>query len=168
MTQTGSATVSATYTVLDIERVVRRVKADLIMIADSTGGWTLEKASHYAHDVELLAKAGYLDLHRRHVVQQRHRGESHALRCRYRRWRADPAAGPAGCFGRRSSRPVSAWILGYVDHLYRSRERGHSKGELKINWSPTNADTSHSALNSAGGRDYASNAYGMQRRDWAA
>ena len=38
MSQTRTAT--ATYTVVDIEKVVRRVKADLVMIADSTGGWT--------------------------------------------------------------------------------------------------------------------------------
>ena len=58
MSQTKTA--SATYTVVDIENVVRRVKADLIMIADSTGGWTPDKAREYAHDIEALAKAEYL------------------------------------------------------------------------------------------------------------
>ena len=38
MSQTRTA--SATYTTTDIENVVRRVKADLAMIADSTGAWT--------------------------------------------------------------------------------------------------------------------------------
>lgn len=36
--ETRTASATATYTVLDIEKVVRRVKADLAMIADSTGG----------------------------------------------------------------------------------------------------------------------------------
>ena len=58
MNQTRTA--SATYTVVDIENVVRRVKADLVMIADSTGGWTAAEARDYAHDIEVLAKAGYL------------------------------------------------------------------------------------------------------------
>lgn len=58
MSQTRTAT--ATYTVVDIENVVRRVKADLVMIADSTGAWTAAKAADYAHDIEVLAKAGYL------------------------------------------------------------------------------------------------------------
>ena len=58
MSQTKTAT--ATYTVVDIENVVRRVKADLVMIADSTQGWTADKARDYAHDVEVLAKAGPL------------------------------------------------------------------------------------------------------------
>ncbi len=60
MAQTRTASATATYTVLDIEKVVRRVKADLVMIADSTGGWTPEEAQNYAHDVEVLATAGYL------------------------------------------------------------------------------------------------------------
>ena len=30
------------------------------MIADSTGAWTPAEATNYAHDVEVLAKAGYL------------------------------------------------------------------------------------------------------------
>jgi hypothetical protein len=53
-------TVSATYTTTDVENVVRRVKADLTMIADSTGAWTAQQAADYAHDIEVLAKAGYL------------------------------------------------------------------------------------------------------------
>ena len=40
--------------------------------------------------------------------------------------------------------------------------------KLKIGWTPTNADTSHSGLAASGGRDYASNSFGMQRKDWAA
>ena len=58
MSQTRTA--SATYTTTDVENVVRRVKADLTMIADSTGAWTSAEAANYAHDIEILAKAGYL------------------------------------------------------------------------------------------------------------
>lgn len=53
-------TITETYSITDIEIVLRRVTADLIMIASSTGGWTEAKAREYAHDVELLAKKGYL------------------------------------------------------------------------------------------------------------
>jgi hypothetical protein len=63
--------------------------------------------------------------------------------------------------------PYLRMVLGYSS-TYTATAKEAFKEQLKINWSPTNADTSHSALNSAGGRDYASNAYGMQRRDWAA
>lgn len=44
-------TQSATYTVVDIENVVRRVKADLVMIADSTGIWTSAEVADYVHDI---------------------------------------------------------------------------------------------------------------------
>ena len=36
----ATRTATATYTTVDIENVVRRMKADLAMIADSTGAWT--------------------------------------------------------------------------------------------------------------------------------
>jgi hypothetical protein len=58
MTYTGSETY--TYTIADIETVVRRFTADLVMIAQSSGSITEAKAHQYAHDVELLAKNGYL------------------------------------------------------------------------------------------------------------
>lgn len=43
MSQTRSATASQTYTVADIEEVVINVKADLVMIADSTGVGPLKR-----------------------------------------------------------------------------------------------------------------------------
>ena len=58
MSQTATAT--ATYTATDIEKVVRRVTTDLVMIADSSGAITADKARDYGHDIELLAKNGYL------------------------------------------------------------------------------------------------------------
>ena len=42
------------------------------------------------------------------------------------------------------------------------------KGKLQINWKPTDADTSHSGLRQKDGRSYASNGWGMHRRDYAA
>ena len=60
MSTTQVRTATATYTYVDIENVVRRVNTDLVMIADSTGCWTAEEARSYAHDIEVLAKAGYL------------------------------------------------------------------------------------------------------------
>lgn len=58
MSQTATAT--ATYTTTDIEKVVRRVTTDLVMIAESSGAITADKAGDYGYDIELLAKNGYL------------------------------------------------------------------------------------------------------------
>jgi hypothetical protein len=63
--------------------------------------------------------------------------------------------------------------LGQVAWLGRSVKAGDAakeqmRGRLKINWTPTSIDTSHSTLKASGGRDYTSNAFGMQRKDFAA
>ncbi len=75
---------------------------------------------------------------------------------------------PGGVLWPKRGRPYLRIILGYTSAYTRGSREGRHQGQLKINWSPTNADTSHSASKVGGGRDYASNAYGMQRKDWAA
>jgi hypothetical protein len=35
-----------------------------------------------------------------------------------------------------------------------------------VSWGATSADTSHYSLNAGTGRDYASNAFGVQRKDF--
>ncbi len=164
MSQTFTAT--ATYTVADIEKVVRCVKADLMMIGDSTGGWTSEKAGHYAHDVEVLAKGGYL----KHADVTLFSGD---VEVKAARFEVDTDAGsltssrPGGVLWPKVANPRLRLILTYTS-AYDDAARAATQSKLKISWSPTNDDTSHSSLKSAGGRDYASNTYGMQRKDWAA
>jgi hypothetical protein len=165
-TRTASATGTGTYTVADIERVVRRVKADLVMIADSTNGWTPAEALNYAHDVDLLATAGYL----KHVDVTL---LSHGVEVMATCFEVDTDAGgltssrPGGVLWPKVPGPFLRIILRYTDD-YTASARATMKSRLKVNWSPTDADTSHSTLRSAGGRDYVSNTYGMQRKDWAA
>ena len=166
MSQTRTATATATYTVVDVENVVRRVKADLVMIADSTGGWTAEKASQYAHDVEILAKAGYLDYVDVTLF-------SNGVEVKATRFEVDTDAGgltssrPGGVLWPKVAGPHLQIVLGHTS-AYTPAAKETIKGKLKISWSPTDVDTSHSSLKSAGGRDYVSNCYGMQRKDWAA
>ena len=164
MSQTATRT--ATYTVADIEKVVTRVRADLMMIADSTGGWTPAKTQDYAHDIEALAKEGYLD----HVdVTLLDNG---AEVCATRFVIETNASGwtssrPGGVRWPRVANPKLRIILSYGPS-YTTAARERMKSKLKIGWVSTNEDTSHKALFSSGGRDYASNSYGIQRRDWAA
>ena len=164
MNQTRTA--SATYTVVDIENVVRRVKADLVMIADSTGGWTADEARDYAHDVEVLAKVGYLASV--DVTLFSNRSEIKAVR-----FDVDTDAGllsssrPGGVLWPKVTNPYLRIVLRHTS-AYDAAARKATKGKLKIRWTPTNADTSHASMTSAGGRAYASNSYGMQRKDWAA
>src|ERR1700731_2681015 len=60
MSYRATAPATDTYTTLDVETVVRRFTADIVMIAQSSGAITEEKAREYAHDVEALAKRGYI------------------------------------------------------------------------------------------------------------
>lgn len=161
---TTTATRSATYTALDVENVVRRVKADLNMIADSTGAWTAAKAADYAHDIEQLAKMGYLAW----VDVTLFSGSTEVKAVRFN---VDTDAGSLT-----SARPggvlwpkvADAWlriVISYTDD-YDADARSTMKNRLRIEWTPNHDDTSHSSLSGGGGRDYASNAFGMKRKDW--
>ena len=164
MSQTRTA--SATYTTTDIENVVRRVKADLAMIADSTGGWTPQKAADYAHDVEVLAKAGYLAWVDVTLLQ-------YGVELKAVRFDVDTDAGtlstsrPGGVLWPRVTGADLRIVIGYTD-AYTSAAREATRGKLRIGWTSSSADISHSGLNSSGGRNYVSSTYGMQRKDWAA
>ncbi|UPJ47961.1 hypothetical protein IVB30_33095 [Bradyrhizobium sp. 200] len=164
MSQTRTATATATYTVVDIENVVRRVKADLIMIADSTGAWTATEAALYAHDIEVLAKAGYLSWVDVTLL-------SNGLELKAVRFEVDTEAGslttsrPGGVRWPKVAGAYLRVILSYTE-AYTSAAREAVKGKLKIGWVTSYEDTSHANLTSSGGRNYVSNAYGMQRKDW--
>lgn len=162
VTQVRSA--SATYTYVDIENVVRRVNADLVMIADSTGCWTAEEARNYAHDIEVLAKAGYLAWVDVTLV-------SNGVEIKAVRFEVDTDAGslstsrPGGVLWPKIAGAKLRIILNYTD-AYTSAAREATKGKLKIGWVTSYEDTSHTGLKSSGGRNYVSNAYGVQRKDW--
>jgi hypothetical protein len=165
MSTTQVRTATATYTYVDIENVVRRVNADLVMIADSTGGWTAEEARSYAHDIEVLAKAGYLEWVDVTLI-------SNGVEIKAVRFEVDTDAGslttsrPGGVLWPRIAGAKLRIILNYTD-AYTSTAREATKGKLKMGWTSCYDDTSHAGLTSAGGRNYVSNAYGMQRKDWA-
>lgn len=158
-------TVTETYSITDIEIVLRRVTADLIMIATSTGGWTEAKAREYAHDVELLAKKGYLKWF--DVALLVGGAEQKATR-----FEVNTESGqlvmsrPGGVLWPRLSNPYLRIVLGYTS-AYTDDARERLKSQLIIGWVPTTADTSHSQLTAGDGRDYASNGYGVQRKDFS-
>lgn len=166
MSQTRTASASATYTDIDIEKVVRLVKADLTMIGDSTGAWTPQQATDRAHDIEILAKGGYL----KHVDITL---MSAGVEVKAARYDVNTEAGsllsgrPGGVLWPKVYAPSLRVVLVYTS-AYTDAAEASLNPKLKVSWGPSSADTSHSSLKSTGGRDYASNAYGMQRKDWAA
>ena len=160
----NTMTKTATYTKVDVANVVRRFKADLFMIADSTGAITQEKAADYAHDVEALAQNGYLRKVDLTLL-------SYGVEQRALTYTVDTDTGsltssrPGGVLWPRVPSPYLRIVLFYTDD-YDPEAKRQMGGKLRIGWSPTSADTSHSSLNSSGGRNYTSNSYGFQREDW--
>lgn len=158
-----SATQSTSYTYADIEAVVRRITADLVMIASSSEAVTETKAREWAHDIELLAKNGYLKFADvtllSYGVEQRatrfHVNESGSLanqRPGDARWPKVPSA-------------HLRIVLSY-NSSYTQQAQEQMSGKLKMNWTTSYDDISHSQLTQSGGREYSSNSYGMERKDY--
>jgi hypothetical protein len=162
MSQTFTS--SETYTTLDVEVVMRRVKADIIMIASSTGAISEEKAKEWAHDIEVLAKNGYLKFVDLTLL-------SDEIEQRATRFGVNTESGSLT-----TSRPGDAmWpklansklriVLSYTDK-YNDAAKEKMKPKLKIGWVKSEDDISHSKLKAGQSRDYVSNSYGMQRKDY--
>ncbi len=166
MSSTATASETYSYTIADVETVARRFTADLVMIAQSSGAISEDKAREYAHDVEALAKRDYLKKVDITLL-------SNGFEQRATQYTVNTASGdltmsrPGGVMWPRVNNPYLRIILFYTDD-YTAAAKEAMRGKLKINWTPTNEDTSHATLKSAGARDYASNAFGMQRKDYAA
>lgn len=160
----STATQTYTYTHVDIERVLRRFTADLVMIAQSTAAITEAKARQYAHDVEALAKEGYLKKVDLTLL-------SNGTEICATTFEVNAASGdltmsrPGGVLWPRVANPYLRIVLYYTDS-YNTAAREYMRNELEISWSPTDADTSHQTLNRLGGRNYTSNGWGMQRSDY--
>jgi Bacterial HORMA domain family 1 len=165
MTYSATASETYSYTTADVEAVARRFTADLVMIAQSSAAITEERAREYAHDVEALAKKGFLEKVDLTLL-------SGGIELRATQYTVNTASGdltmsrPGGVMWPRVANAYLRIVLFPTDD-YTLTQRAAMSGKLKINWSPTSDDTSHAALKAAGGRDYASNAFGMQRKDFA-
>jgi hypothetical protein len=160
-----TVTATRTYTATDIEKVVRRFRADLAMIAQSTTAITEQTARHYADDVETLAKAGYLkkvdltlfdDTEEVYAAVYTVNAAGEAL----------TSSLPGGVMWSRVANPSLRIVLSYTDSYTGSAEQA-MQPKLHLNWIPTNADTSHSTLKLQGGRDYMSNGWAMERKDYS-
>ncbi|MEX0619124.1 MAG: hypothetical protein WDZ76_00505 [Pseudohongiellaceae bacterium] len=162
MSQTYSATES--YTTADVEVVMRRVTADFVMIASSTGAITEERARNWAHDVELLAKKGYLNAVDITLLSN---GVEQKATC----YTVNPESGeltmsrPGGVLWPKVQNPDLRIVLSYTNS-YDSSAREDMRNKLRISWRPTLVDTSHSSLKFNANRSYTSNGYGMQRKDF--
>lgn len=160
-----SSTSTETYSVTDIQTVMRRVTTDIVMIASSTGAITEEKAREWSHDIEVLANNGYLSAVDLTLF-------SAGIEVKAVRYNVNTESGglttsrPGGVLWPRVNQPFLQIILMYTSE-FDEQARSKIKGKLRVSWTPTNVDTSHSTLKSNSGRNYVSNAYGIQRKDFS-
>lgn len=165
MSVTRTASATASYTTTDINIVVRQFTTDLKMIASSTRAMTEKAASEYGADIELLAANGYLKAV--DVTQMFGGKEIRAVK-----YHVDENTGTL-----KSARPGGVrWpelagseiriVMTHTDSFNAAILQSLS-GRLNISWGFASVDTSHSSLTSSGGREYASNGWGMRREDWS-
>lgn len=160
-----TSTATETYSVADIEVVMRRVTADLVMIAASTRAITEDKARDWGHDIELLAKNGYL---KKVDITLLSWGVEHKATC----FEVSTASGelsmsrPGGVMWPQVPSPELRILIWYTA-AYDDAARAKMAPKLNINWTPSTADASHTSLTASANRDYVSNGYGMQRKDFS-
>jgi hypothetical protein len=163
-TATATASTSYTYTNADIEAVCRRFTADIVMIAQSSGAVTESEAREYAHDVEALSKQGFLKQVDVTLL-------SNGIEVCAAQYTVNTASGdltmsrPGGVMWPKVDKPYLRIVLSYTSD-YTPAEKEKMRSSLKITWTPTSTDTSHFGLKASGSRDYASNAFGLQRKDF--
>lgn len=163
---TYSSTGTETYTTTDIETVMRRFTADLVMIAQSSGAMSESEARDYAHDIELLAVNEYLS--KVDITLLSGGGEVRATQ-----YVVNAESGnltmsrPGGVLWPRVANPRLRILIWYTND-YDAGARERMKSRLRIGWGPVNEDSSHASLTRSGGRDYTCNGWGLQRMDFAA
>lgn len=166
MSSSYSSTYSSSYTEVDVEQVVLNVKADLIMIADSSKAMNRDEAEKYAHDIELAAKNGYLN---KVDVTLLNAFGSEVKATTYSFTDGDDATDTSRPGGVRWPETPSGQIrvVLHPKAAWDNEPEKASKLPWKMNWGPTNVDISHSGLTPSGNRGYSSNGFGANRNDFS-
>jgi hypothetical protein len=161
-----TATATHTYSVADVEVVMRRFSADIVMMAQSSGAMSEADARKHAHDVTELASRDYLT--RVDVTLLSDGVERRAACYDVRTGTGDLSMSrPGGVMWPRLTRAELRVVVQHAPSYDEAAKRTMA-GRLKLTWEATSVDLSHASLSSGGGRDYSSNGWGLQRKDYAA
>lgn len=156
---------TSTYTVADVEKVMRSVKADLIIIATTTKAMTEEDAVNYAHDIEVLAKKNHLEY--ADVTLMNGASEVRAIKFEFQTEGATGSERPGGVTWPLTPKDKGGWIRIHLRYTDSSSAEKRAELPLKISWVPASTDTSHKDLISSAGRGYSSNGFGTNRKDFS-
>lgn len=159
----STSTQTSTFTTTDIEAVMRRITADLVMIASSSGAITEAEAREWGHDIEVLAKYGYLEYVDLTLL-------SNGVEYKAARFYVNESGSlanqrPGNALWPRLSNPRLRIVLATTDD-YDAKAQEKMASKMKSSWSSSYEDISHSQLTQSGGREYSSNGYGMERKDY--
>jgi hypothetical protein len=163
---TGTFTLSSTYTVTDVAKVVDRFAADYHMIAQATGLASRQHVVNVVHDVKLMAQRGYLervDLVLRNSAGEKIRAAKYTVSTDASGWTSDR---PGNNLWPRLAGGDLRVVVSYSDTwwLLTEYQRGAFKqNECILSWSNSDIDTSYTGMIGRVDRRYSSNAYGMER-----
>jgi len=164
MSSTGTTSATHSYTEEDVAIVMRRLAADLVMIATSTKAITEKEANDYAFDIAYLAKKRFLQFV--DVTLLDSGVEVAATRFEVA---ADgsglKSSRPGGLVWPKVANPFLRVVLRYTA-AYTDDQKAAAASTLKIDWTKSTADISHPTLASSSSRDYSSNGFGLSRKDY--
>lgn len=156
---------TSTYTIADVEKVMRSVKADLIIIASSTKAMTEDDATKYAHDIEVLAKKNHLEY--ADITLMNGSTEVRAIRYDFETEGAAGTERPGGVVWPLTPKDKGGRIRIHLRYTDSSSAEKRAELPLKVSWVPSSTDTSHKYLTSSTGRGYSSNGFGTNRKDFS-
>lgn len=157
------------YSAADVVKVADRFGSDLEMIGQSSGVLSEARKAGIVSDVKELAKKGYIkqisvvlfDSNGDEV-----RGRKYVVSTDASLWTSDR---PGDNLWPRTVGGSLSIVLHYTEAWSALGETGQAafRAGLQRPWGPSDVDTSFPALSGTPGRRYASNAFGLERTDYA-
>lgn len=163
MSSTYTASSSHTYSVADVENVVRNFAADVRMIAESSGAWSRNYVDLLVEDVSYLAKRKYIELI--DITLLVGNVEEKAARYTVNENSGELEANRPG--GVRWPRLVGARLRMIVVRTSKWTSNPPDRSQLNNPWGESDEDISHALLTSSAGRNFTSSMYGFQRTDYS-
>ena len=165
MAQTSTHSATYSWTEADVSEVVTSFYADLKMIAQSTDTWDEKRVDEVAHDVDLLARLGYLS--RVHILLLIDGVKERAAVYAVNEDASSLISQRPG--GVRWPKGLGASLRGVLSYTkaYDDAAEAELEPYLKRAWSATSLNTDHSDMSPSGNRAYSQNGWGLERQDYS-
>ena len=160
----GLVPITSSRTPIDVIDVLQELYRDFELIGQSTGAISAAKINEYMHDIQLLAKKGYLK--KVDITQIENDIEIHAVQYKFRKIAIPKETYiPGGLNWSPNSQSKIRVVLSYTNK-YTPEESTKMSEQLIISWVPTDADLSHKNLNYTTERSFSSGGVELKRKNW--